>query len=83
METKYHFFMFCYTWRANGEQGNGSNVLLNNARFINDSDLSDASKYIKEFIGKRMNHNEDAIQVIFTNIIHLNHCTKKEYYGND
>ena len=80
MDKKFHF-MFCYVWHANKNQGNGYRVLQNNEENLTLKDINEAADFIKESVSKQMSHDRDAIKVIFTNIIKLNHCTNAEFYG--
>lgn len=82
MENKLHHFMFCYTWRANGEKGNGSNILQNKYKHLTMKDMDEAAEFIKLFVCKKMNHDKESIQVVFTNIIHLAYCANSEFYNN-
>lgn len=79
---KNHHIMFCYTWRANNEKGNGSNIFQNETRELTMNDIDEAVDFIKCFVEKTMNHNKESVQIIFTNIIHLNHCSMDEFYDS-
>lgn len=83
MEEKFYWFMFCYTWRANGQNGNGSKILRSDSDQILSSDINDAVGLCKEFVGEQMHHNKESIQIIFTNIIKLAHCTNSEFHKED
>lgn len=83
MENKLHHFMFCYVWRANGEKGEGHNILQNDSKNLTMKDIDEAVSFIKVFISKRMHHDKDSIQVIFTNVIHLAHLKNSEFYNNE
>ena len=79
---KVQHIMFCYTWRANGESGNGSNILQNKTKELTMKDINEAVEFIQIFIEKRMSHSKKSIQVIMTNIIHLNYCSYDDFYNN-
>ena len=81
-ELKLHHIMFCYDWRANGEGGNGHKILQNEKKELTMKDIDEAIDFIKVSIEDKMNHSKKSIQVIITNIIHLNCCTMDEFYNN-
>ena len=83
MENKLHHFMFCYVWRANGEKGEGHSILQNDSKDLTMKDIDEAVSFIKVFISKRMHHDKDSIQVIFTNVIHLAYLENSEFYNNE
>lgn len=83
MEDKYYWFMFCYYWQANNQSGNGSKILSGDSSDLNNRDINDVISHCKEFVGKQMHHDKDSVQIIFTNIIRLNHCTNSEFYKKD
>lgn len=82
-DKKYTFFMFCYQWTANNQQGRGSKILSNDNDFLISKDIGEASSVCAEFVGQQMNHDKDSVKIIFTNIIKLNHCTQDEFYKTD
>lgn len=83
MQEKFYWFMICYTWRANNQSGNGSNILCGDSDQIHDKDISTASDSCKDFVSKKMHYDKESIQIIFTNIIKLAHCTRDEFYEKD
>lgn len=82
MSDKFHHFMFCYTWYANSQNGSGYQILHNDQKLIVNKDIKDANSFIQDEIQKKFQHDKNAIQVIITNIIHLNYCTKDEFWGD-
>lgn len=83
MKQKLYWFMICYTWRANNQSGNGSNILCGDSEEIRDKDIVIATESCKDFVSKKMHHDKESIQIIFTNIIRLSHCTRDEFYKKD
>lgn len=80
---KYHVFMFCYSWSANGQHGVGHKTLFSKSREIKNSDLNDAISMIQEQVQRNNNHNKDSISIVFSNIIHINYCTQAEFYQEE
>lgn len=76
-----HHIMFCYAWNANGQHGEGYQILQNETKELTMSDINEAIDFIKIGIEKAMSHSKNSIKVIFTNIVHLNHCTNDEFYN--
>lgn len=72
--------MFCYQWTANNCQGIGSKVLKLELDQIIDKDIREATGIIREFVANQMHHNQESVQVIYTNIIRLSQCTEDEYF---
>ena len=83
MEEKFYWFMICYTWQANGQSGNGTKILKSDAESLLNKDINEATDMCKEFVGEKMHHNKDSVQIIFTNIIKLAHCSHSEFYKKD
>lgn len=79
---KRYFFMFCYTWCANNQSGDGYEILNNDVESLVLKDITDAKDIIKNSIQEKMHHNKESISVIITNIIKLNYCTHDDFYGN-
>ena len=74
--------MFCYKWYANREQGDASHVLQNDSEFLTMKDINEAADFCKLFVEKKMHHSKESTNIVFTNIIKLNHCTSTEFYGD-
>ncbi|MEG1232399.1 MAG: hypothetical protein RSE18_01085 [Acinetobacter sp.] len=82
-DKKYHVFMFCYSWFANGQHGLGHKTLFNENKELRNSDLNDAISFIQEQVQKNNNHNKESVSIVFSNIIHLNYCTQAEFYQEE
>lgn len=82
-DKKYHVFMFCYSWFANGQRGIGHKALFNESREIKNSDLNDAISIIQEQVQRNNNHDKDSVSIVFSNIIHINYCTQAEFYREE
>lgn len=75
--------MFCYTWRANGQNGNGSKIMQSDSDRIISKDINEAVGICQDFVSEQMHHNKSSIQIIFTNIIRLSYCSENEFYKKD
>ena len=82
-DKKFHVFMFCYSWLANGQCGTGHKTLFNENKELRNSDLNDAVSFIQEQVQKNNNHNKESVSIVFSNIIHLNYCTQAEFYRKE
>lgn len=81
-DEKLHHIMFCYTWRANSESGSGHQILQNETKELTMNDINEAVSFIKDGIESKMNHSKTSIQIIITNIIHLNYCRTSDFYNS-
>lgn len=82
-DKKYHVFMFCYSWFANGQRGIGYKTLFNENKELRNSDLNDAISFIQEQVQKNNNHDKESVSIVFSNIIHINYCTQTEFYQEE
>lgn len=83
MEEKIHHIMFCYIWHGGQHKGDGHKILQNKTKELTLKDINEAADFIKSDVCSKFEYAESKIQVVMTNIIHLNYCSANEFYGTE
>lgn len=57
-------------------------ILQSETKELTMNDIDEAVSFIKDGIESKMNHSKTSIQIIITNIIHLNYCRTSDFYNS-